>query len=381
MEKAYWLAWQSVPRIGPVLLKRIFERFGSLEMAWQASKQDLLEIEGLGVATVNEVFLTKNAIDPQALLAAHLQKNPNFWTPSDPEYPKMLWEIPDPPPVLYHLGSLKTLPTQSAIAIVGTRNPTGYGRRWAKNIAKALAEHGFVVVSGLAEGIDAEAHQSCIDAGGASIAVVGTGVDKVYPAKHLQLYQELQRSGAILSEYPAGTNPEKSHFPQRNRIIAGLCAAIIVIEAPSRSGALITAHQANDYGRDVYALPGSLDVEQSQGCLQLINRGAAIILGIDELLQSLGAIPQAKSEIVPTIKFAQDKTHAVITASKIEVEMALDPFQQKIMRVLSFDEPKELNRLVVDSELAPEDVSLALIQLEIIGAIAQLSGMRYQRLL
>jgi DNA processing protein len=274
-----------------------------------------------------------------------------------------------------------------AIAIIGTRNPSSYGRKWARKIARALAEKGFVVVSGLAEGIDAVAHQSCLEAGGITLAVVGTGVDKVYPAKHLQLYQELLKTGAVISEYPNGTTPEKSHFPQRNRIIAGLCRASIVIEAPMRSGALITAYQANEYGRDVYALPGDLDTEQAIGCLQLINRGAQIILGIDELLKSLGAMPQIDTQLeleadAQKLGSEKRKTKKSSVPSVPELDLsALDPSQQRIMQVLSFDELKSLDRLVLDSGLTSSDVSLALLQLEMSGAIAQSAGMRYLRLL
>lgn len=386
MERAYWLAWSTIPRIGSVLLKRIYQKFGSLEIAWQASGLELAEVDGLGFQTIDGIIAARNAINPQELLALHETQNHHFWTPSDPEYPQLLWEIPDPPPVLYHHGNVNKWSEETAIAIIGTRNPSSYGRKWARKIATALAEHGFIVVSGLAEGIDAVAHQTCLEAGGISLAVVGTGVDKVYPAKHLQLYQELLKTGAVISEYPHGTTPEKSHFPQRNRIIAGLCRASIVIEAPVRSGALITAYQANEYGRDVYALPGALDTEQAIGCLQLINRGAQIILGINELLESLGAMPQIDTQLeigVDSQKLGSEKRKtkksSVVSVPELDLS-SLDPSQQRIMQVLSFDELKSLDRLVLDSGLGSSQVSLALLQLEMSGAIAQSSGMRYLRL-
>jgi len=396
MERAYWLAWSTVPRIGSVLLKRIYQKFGDLEIAWQASGQELAEVDGLGSQTIEGIIAARNKIDPLQLLALHETKNHPFWTPADPEYPQLLWEIPDPPPLLYHHGNLPNSlgwSEESAIAIIGTRNPSSYGRKWAKKIAKALAESGFVVVSGLAEGIDAEAHHSCLEAGGTTLAIVGTGVDKVYPAKHHQLYHEILRSGMVISEYADGTTPEKSHFPQRNRIIAGICRASIVIEAPIRSGALITAHQANDYGRDVYALPGSLDTDQAQGCLQLINRGAQVILGIDELLESLGAMPQLDNQVASesSQKFSiqpenQKKAIAQVISQSHSPSNSLDlstldPSQQRIMQILSFEELKGLDRLVIDSGLSSGEVAVALIHLELLGAIAQSAGMRYQRLL
>jgi DNA processing protein len=381
MERAYWLAWSNVPRIGSILLKRIYQKFNSLEVAWQATGLELAAVEGLGFQTIEGIIAARKAINPSELLAQHELKNHSFWTPADTEYPQLLWEIPDPPPILYHHGNITKWAEETAIAIIGTRHPSSYGRKWARKISKALAERGFTVVSGLAEGVDAEAHQSCLEAGGISLAVVGTGVDRIYPAKHLQLYQQLLKSGAVIGEYADGTTPEKSHFPQRNRIIAGLCRASIVIEAPMKSGALITAHQANDYGRDVYALPGSLDTEQAIGCLQLINRGAQIILGIDELLASLGAMPQLDFQLN---QVGIDGEHLKILSPTKTPSFdlsTLDPSQQKIMQVLSFDELKTLDQLVLESGLPASEVSLALINLELMEAIAQLAGMRYSRLL
>jgi DNA processing protein len=370
MERAYWLAWSKMPRIGSVLLKRISQGFDSLATAWAASGQELATIDGLGNQTIEGIIAARRELEPLNLLADYEKNNSAFWTPADPEYPQLLWEIPDPPAVLFHKGILETWQERSAIAIIGTRHPTAYGRRWAKKIAQALAENGFIVVSGLAEGIDAEAHQACLDAQGKSLAVVGTGVDRVYPAKHLKLYQELMQSGAVISEYANGTSPERSHFPQRNRIIAGLCRASIVIEAPASSGALITAYQANDYGRDVFALPGSLDVEQAYGCLNLINKGAQVILGIDQLMEALGNIPQLDQV---------DQTTRTVPAVPMNISL-LEPSQQKIMSLLGFNESVSFDHLVEASNLPVGEISAALSYLEIMGAIAPMPGMRYQRL-
>lgn len=349
-----------MPRIGSILLKRIHQHFGSLQSAWQASASDLAAVEGLGSQTIAGIIKARSQLDPEAYLSQHSLKNPHFWTPADRHYPPLLWEIPDPPPVLYYRGQCHNWSQDLAIAIIGTRHPSPYGRKWAKLIAQALAQQGFIVISGLAEGIDGEAHQSCLATGGKTIAVVGTSVDQVYPPKHQQLYQEISKTGLIISEYPSGTEIQKSHFPQRNRIIAGLCRASIVIEAPSKSGALITAHQANDYGRDVYALPGSLDTEQAIGCLQLINRGAQLILGIDELLESLGAMPNLnpRSPDLPT-----------------------QPDQQKIIDLLSFTDLTSFDQVVAASGLPSGEIAAALLELELMGAIAQVAGMRYQRLI
>jgi DNA processing protein len=362
MERAYWLAWSTIYGIGSVLLKRIQVGFDSLEAAWEAPIESLAEIEGLGQQTLEVIQRDRPAIEPRELLKKHLVKNPNFWTPADPEYPKLLWEIPDPPSILYYRGNLKTWSERYTVGIVGTRSPTPYGRRWTKKIAQALVERGFTVVSGLADGVDAEAHQACLEIDGQTIAVVGTGVDRVYPTRNQALYQKILQTGLILSEYPQGTPPDRTHFPKRNRIIAGLCRATIVIEAPVRSGALITAHQANDYNREVFALPGSLDVDQAMGCLNLISKGAQVVLGIDELLEALGMLPQLDSAPEP-----------------VQLEL-LDPMQQSILAAIGFDEAVSFDRIVEQVNLPSGEISGALLQMELLGAIAQVPGMRYQRL-
>lgn len=368
MERAYWLAWSKIPQIGPVLLKRIYQQFGTLAAAWEAPDMELLEVEGIGKQTITGIVAARQEVDPSKVLAEYQLKNPHFWTPSDPEYPKLLWEIPDPPPILHYLGNLTAWAERSTVGIVGTRNPSAYGRRWAQKIGKALAEHGFTVVSGLADGVDAEAHRGCLASQGKAIAVVGTGVDVVYPPKNQSLYQEIIKSGLVVSEYPHGTRPDRAHFPSRNRIIAGLCRATIVIEAPEKSGALITAHQANEYCRDVFALPGSLDVPQSLGCLKLINTGAQIILGIDELISALGNMPGLDRE-----------SQIAVTQPAVQLPL-LEPMQQSILEAIAFGEPMGFDRLVEIVGLPTGEVSGALLQLELMGAIAQSPGMRYQRL-
>jgi DNA processing protein len=368
MERAYWLAWAKIPQIGPVLLKRIYQRLGSLAAAWEAPDLDLLEVEGIGKQTITGIVAARQEIDPAKVLADYQKNNPHFWTPSDPEYPKLLWEIPDPPPVLHYLGNLTAWAERSTVGIVGTRHPTGYGRRWSQKIGKALAEHGFTVVSGMADGVDAESHRGCLEAKGKAIAVVGTGVDVVYPPKNQSLYQEILKSGLVVSEYPNGTRPDRAHFPSRNRIIAGLCRATIVIEAPEKSGALITAHQANEYCRDVFALPGSLDAPQSLGCLKLINNGAQIILGIDELISALGAMPGLDRE-----------SQSEVMQPAVQLPL-LEPIQQRILEAIAFGEPMGFDRIVEIVKLPTGEVSGSLLQLELMGAIAQSPGMRYQRL-
>ena len=370
-ERAYWLAWSHVDRVGPVLLKRLQQHFGTLTEAWKASAAQLQQVEGFGNQIVGAVTAARSRIHPEQLLEQHSAKNPHFWTPADTDYPRLLLEIPSPPPVLYYRGQVHPQENQGIkplVGIVGTREPTEYGKRWTRKLSTALARHGFTVVSGMAAGIDAEAHLGCLEMGGRTIAVLGTGVDMIYPPRNRNLCEQIQQHGLLLSEYPAGTQPNRVHFPQRNRIVAGLCRAILVMEAPSKSGALITAHQANDFCRDVYVLPGRLDDEQSKGCLGLLSRGAHVILNEGHLLEMLGAIPQL-DPMVQLPLFAQEQPSSV---PQLEPELA------KVLQALP-SEPTPFDVIVQQVGLEAGLVSSALLQLELMGLVSQLPGMRYRR--
>lgn len=365
-ERAYWLAWSQINGVGPTLLKRVQQHFGTLAEAWQASPQALGEVEGFGTKLIEAVTKGRSQLDPFQLLEEHSRNNSQFWTPADPEYPRLLLEIPSPPPILYYRGKVRLQENQGTIpliAIVGTRYPTEYGKRWTRKISTILVQHGFSVVSGMAAGIDTEAHRGCLEADGRTIAVLGTGLDIVYPANNQQLYQELQSKGLIISEYPAGTTPERGNFPARNRIIAGLCRAIIIMEAPAKSGALITAHFANDFGRDVYVLPGSLENQQSLGCLGLLNRGANVILNEEHLLEMLGTMPQLD---------ITKPTQLSLPLPELESQLAL------VLQTISA-EITPFDLVVQKTNLEASVVSAALLQLELMGLVVQLPGMRYQR--
>ena len=365
-ERAYWLAWSQIAGVGPVLLKRVQQHFGSLAQAWVAPRRALGAVEGFGERLIDTVAQERSQLDPAQLLTEHSEQNPHFWTPADPEYPRLLLEIPSPPPVLYYQGQVNLAENDGQtpmVAMVGTRYPSEHGRRWTRRLSKTLAKHGFTVVSGMAAGIDGEAHRACLEAGGRTLAVLGTGVDVVYPHTHRQLYQQIQQRGLVLSEYAAGTQPERGHFPARNRIIASLCRAVLVMEAPQKSGSLITARYANDFGRDVYTLPNSPDQLQSQGCLRLINQGAEVIIEEGELLEKLGAIPALNP-------VAQTQPSA--SASSLEPELA-----QVLGAIAS--QPTPFDLIVGQTGFAAGSVSSALLQLELLGLVSQLPGMRYQK--
>jgi DNA processing protein len=365
-EHAYWLVWSKIAGIGPILLQRLYQHFGTLSTAWTAPLPAIAEVDGIGGKLLEAIRNGRLQLEPAALLEEHLERNLTFWTPADPDYPRLLLEIPSPPPILYYRGQVNLQENQGAIpmvGIVGTRNATEYGRRWTRKISAALARHGFTVVSGMASGIDTEAHRHCLEAGGRTIAVLGTGIDIAYPPSNQKLYEQIQEQGLVLSDYAPGTPPEGKNFPPRNRIIAGLSRAVLVMEAAQRSGALITARYANEFNRDVYVLPNSLDRPQSLGCLELSNRGAQMILGEAQLLEMLGEIPQL-DVVQPQLAPPPD-----LPPSLARVWDAIATAEE----LIPFD------AIVSQSGLSASEVSSALLQLELLELVTQLPGMRYQQ--
>ncbi|MEO1131628.1 MAG: DNA-processing protein DprA [Cyanobacteria bacterium J06639_1] len=373
-DRPFWLAWPRVKGVGAHRLKQIYLHFGSLAAAWQADREALLTVDGIGLKVAEAIATQRSQIDPDDILEAIANResanddtaNVRAFTPADPDYPALLWEIPDPPPVLYAKGRPVDLEAPN-IAIVGTRSPTEYGYRWTRSLAKALAESGLTVVSGMALGVDGAAHRSALDAGGLTVAVVGTGVDVVYPRQHRELCDRIQTQGAILSEFLPGTPPARENFPRRNRIVAGMCRTTLTIEAPEKSGALITAYLANDYNRDVYALPGNIDTPQARGCLKLIQRGAGLILGVDELLEAIGAS-----------RSPQQQSLFDVTPTPPQPELA-DADQAAIWKSLEDSNPVTFDRLSDLTQLEAAQLSSALLMMELSDLVVQLPGMRYQK--
>ncbi|MDH6060992.1 DNA-processing protein DprA [Chrysosporum bergii ANA360D] len=380
-EKAYWLAWTQISGVGPVLIRRLHEHFGTLATAWNATKTELAAVEGFGIQTLEKTVQQRSRLQPEKLLSEHLQQNPHFWTPPEPDYPRLLLEIPTPPTVLYYRGQIEPLENSGQkplVGIVGTRRPSEYGIRWTRMISTTLAKNGFTVVSGMAEGIDTESHLAALKAGGRTIAVLGTGVDVIYPRKNQDLYNQILNQGFVLSEYPAKTPPDRTHFPRRNRIIAGLARALLVMEAPDKSGAIITTTYANEFGRDVYALPGRVDDYQSQGCLKLISQGASPILKeLDHLLKSLGAIPKLDTldTINPINPIHPTNPTPIPPPTKLP---QLSPEQQQIIDAINSD-ILSFDVIVQKTGINTSLLSGALLELELMGLVSQLPGMRYQK--
>ena len=271
------------------------------------------------------------------------------------EYPSLLKKIYDPPIFLFVKGSMSK-PDEDSLAIVGTRTPTSYGKRIAKDLSEGLASAGLTIVSGFARGIDTVAHRMAVTVGGRTIAVFGNGLDITYPPENRGLLPQIEQKGAMISEFPFGTKPDAGNFPRRNRIISGLCHGIIVIEAGNRSGSLLTAFNAVDQNREVFAVPGRLTDKMSTGCLRLIRHGAIPVENCQQILDTINP------KLVNPIKPVQHELRLDVTGD----EMA-------IYSILS-NEPKQVDRIVEESKMDPSSVLTILLDLELKGMVTQLSG-------
>jgi DNA processing protein len=287
-DRHYLIALTAVPRIGPVRTRRLLAAFGTAEAAWRASLPALLAA-GLEEKIAGDLAKLRATLDPETLPARLERARVRALIPDDEEYPTRLNELHDGPPVLYVRGSL-TPADERAVAIVGTRRATSYGREATRRFAGELAAAGVTVISGLARGIDAVAHEAAVQAQGRTIAVLGCGVDVVYPPEHRELAETIANHGALVSEYPPGTPPDAPNFPARNRLISALSIGVLVAEAPARSGALITADFAADQGRQVFAVPGGILGANSAGCHALIRDGATLVTTTAELLDDLNLV-------------------------------------------------------------------------------------------
>ncbi len=268
-ERAYWVAFNHIRGVGSARVQRMVKAFGDLRSGWEASRS-ALSAAGMDERTTDAIVSNRPHIDPEMLLERCLKRGMRVLIWEDAEYPVRLKELPAPPPVLYLKGTLCESDSLSA-AVVGTRKTTVYGREVTRMFASALASSGVTVVSGMARGIDAEAHAAALESHGRTLAVFGCGVDVIYPPEHARLARRIEESGALLSDYPPGTPPDAANFPPRNRIIAGLSVVTLVVEAGEESGALLTASYAADYGREVFAIPGSVLSEFEPG-LQPLDR-------------------------------------------------------------------------------------------------------------
>src|SRR5512135_1637815 len=354
-DKPYWVAFNLVRGIGAVRLQGLIDHFGDAASAWHG-ESDELRSAGLSSKVVDRVLEMRGSLDLEALWKRIVAQGIQIITWQDEGYPHRLKEIDQPPPVLYARGAL--LPEDDfAVAIVGTRRISPYGRQVTEELAAYLAGNGITVISGLARGVDAAAHTAALRAGGRTLAVLGCGVDRIYPPENRSLAEQMIEHGAILSDYPVGTAPEATNFPPRNRIISGLSLAVVVIEAGETSGALITAEFAAEQGREVFAVPGSILAPQSKGTNKLIQTGALPLLTADDLLQALNL----------TRVSAQKSARQILPADGVE---------RQLLSALG-SEPMHVDDLRNQTGLPVEQVSAALVMMELKGMVRQVGAMHY----
>lgn len=357
-ELSFWIAFSRIPRIGRVRIKLLEEHFGGLEAAWSASAA-ALRAAGLDQGSIAAIVAARSKLDPARELEHLRRHGVRALTWHDPAYPPRLREIDDMPPVLYIRGSLEPA-DEWAVAIVGTRRATPYGRQAAEQLAGDLARNGVTVVSGLARGIDTVAHRAALDAGGHTIAVLACGLDMVYPPENLRLAQHIVEQGALISDYPVGTLPRSEFFPRRNRIMSGLSLGVLVVEGDLTSGALITARQALDQNREVFAIPGSIFSPAARGPNKLIQDGEAkLVSRVEDVLEELNL----------TMMVQQKEAKALLPLNETEAIL---------LRQLS-SEPIHIDEVQRGSGLPISTVSSLLAMLELKGLIQQVGGMTYVR--
>lgn len=355
-----WLALKQVPGVGNVLFKRLIETYKTPGAVFEASETDLVQVMSERVAKEIHAFKDFDGADRE--LEQVRKQGAELLTLADTDYPALLLDIYDPPPVLYVKGLWKNEQKQAQsdypIAVVGARQITPYGRRVTERLCRALVERGVSIVSGFARGVDALAHRAALAAFGNTVAVLGCGIDVIYPPEHKKLYQEIGEQGMLLSEFPTGTPPIAGNFPKRNRIISGLSLGCLVVEAGLKSGSLITARLAMEQGREVFAVPGPIDSEMSAGPHQLIASGAKLVQDAEDILE----------EILPQL--ARRKDVSDLEAPVLEAEEAV------LFQSLSF-EPKHIDLLIQESQKTAAAVSGLLLTLELKGVARQMAGQYY----
>lgn len=356
------------PGVGRATVHRLVEVFGSPDRILSAQPEELREVEGIGrqlAARISDQAQVQVARrNAEKIVGDTLDRNCSVVCPADDSYPSGLLHIPDAPLALYCHGDMTCL-AQPLVAIVGSRAATTYGKRVSFELARELARHGVVVISGMAMGIDGEAHRGALAGGGKTIGVLGCGIDVIYPHQHAELFRDVAANGLLMSEYPPGTQPDGFRFPERNRIISGISSGTLVVEASLKSGSLITARLALDQGRDVFAVPGRIDSPKSQGTHRLLQQGAKLVNSVDDILEELDlaglAVATQSSDTLP------------------ERNIELSGEEELLLSCLDIY-PVTIDELVRDSGYDTATVFQMLFRLEMEGVVRQLPGQQYELL-
>jgi len=354
-----------VPGVGPRTRRKLLECFGTPQAVLHATQRQLHNVPGVGAVLSARILEAAQSTDVDEVLEVCAKHAIRILLDDDTHYPTLLREIADPPGVLFAAGDLSES-DQRSVAIVGTRHATPYGLRQSQRLATELVQAGFTVVSGLARGIDAAAHRGALAAGGRTIAVLGGGLLRLYPPEHAELAYEIQQHGAVLSEAHPLRPPSSGNFPQRNRVITGLSLGVVVIEAGARSGALISAHHALEQGREVFAVPGSIECPVARGCHQLLREGAKLVESIDDIVEELTMLSERVRE-----------SRGELFASAPPAE--LNDRQWAIWQNLG-DTPTPIDDLIIATGLPTSQVLATLSTLEVRRIIRRVSGAFVERL-
>ena len=366
-----WLALALTPGLGARMAGKLLGEFGSPDAIFNASLT-ALEAQRLPAAVAQALHSRRPLSDAAKELAQVQAAGCRLLTWDEPEYPSRLKEIYDPPPLLYVRGNVELL-NRHLISIVGARRPTPYGNQMAERLGRDLADRGLVISSGLARGIDASAHRGALaSVSGMTIGVLGCGIDVVYPKENKKIFQEIEKRGAIISEFPMGTFPAPQNFPIRNRILAGMALGVVVVEGAQYSGSLITARLAMEFGREVFGVPGNATQPASFGPNQLIKQGAKLVTGWEDVIEELPT--PVRAELMPVEAASHEERAALI-------EEGLAPLERPLYGLLSVDEARHVDDLVETSGLSSSEVLAALFDLELKGVVRQLPGKQFLKVL
>jgi DNA processing protein len=359
---APWIALGRIKRLGGVTFKRLAARFGDAGRVFSASRAELASVEGVDAEVVERLLNFSEWGDVEEDLRRACDAGAAIITFNDARYPSRLRMIADPPTVLYVKGQLRA-DDENAVAVVGSRSASEYGRRVARELCRGLASFGFTVVSGMARGIDGAAHEAALDAGGRTLAVLGSGVDRPYPPEHEGLYDRISGQGAVISELPMRTPPMAFNFPARNRLISGLSLGVVVVEATEKSGSLITASLALEQGREVFAVPGEVGSSRSRGTHRLIREGAKLVETVQDIIEEIA--PQ----LTPAVSAAAPANErALPERASAEARTIFALIQQRSVHI---------DEVIERSGFTAAKVSEILLQLELGGYLKQLPGNRY----
>lgn len=376
-ELPYWLALNRLPGLDPARFALVLAVFQTARRAWEAGGRDIARVARLAGESARLLIAARRKVEPLAEYDKLVRKGYAAITWDSPEYPRLLRYIDDPPPVLYCFGRLAPRDDRAA-AIVGARRADDYGLKAARRLARDLAGAGVTVVSGLARGVDAAAHRGALEGGGRTVAVLGSGIDVIYPQEHRRLYLEIAENGAVLSEHPPGTRPKPEHFPLRNRIISGLSRVVVIAQAGDRSGALITADLALEQGREVMAVPGDVFRFRSAGANRLLREGAAPALEAADVLAQMAAPwgePGARHAAGAPGEGGGDRPEGAPEGA-LTSRSALSDTEEKVYSLLSRD-PRRLEELARGAGLPVGTATAALVLLEIKGFARRLPGPYY----